>query len=76
MLFHNVGYNVALDYVFYATYILFILELVTIVLAWHQNKKDEIVVHGYMVFARILYPAYLLVGSFLFLWIYVFARGL
>ena len=27
---------------FYATYILSILELVTIVLAWHQNKKDEI----------------------------------
>lgn len=72
----NVGYNVALDYVFYATYILFILELVTIVLAWHQNKKDEKVVHGYMVFARILYPAYLLIGSLLFLWIYVFARGL
>ena len=72
----NVGYNVALDYVFYATYILFILELITIVLAWHRNKKDENLAYGYMVFARILYPSYLLIGILFFLWFYVFARGL
>lgn len=72
----NVGYNVALDYVFYGTYLLFILELITVVLAWHYHQDDEKTAHKRMVFARFLYPAYLFIDGGLFLWFYIAPRGL
>jgi len=72
----NVGYNVALDYVFYGTYLLFILELVTVVLAWHHHQTDEKTAHRRIVFARFLYPAYVLFGGALFLWLHTAPLGL
>jgi len=71
----NVGYNVALDYVFYATYLLFILELITVVFAWHRHQNDEQKAYKRMIFARFLYPAYLLVGTAIFAWVYVLPFG-
>jgi len=66
----NVGYGVALDYVFYGTYLLFILELITLVIAWHRQPRDEELAYRFIIFARILYPAYMLIGGLLFSWIY------
>ncbi|RPH62406.1 MAG: hypothetical protein EHM81_02310 [Chloroflexi bacterium] len=67
----NVGYSVALDYIFYATYLLFTLEVLILVLAWHRQQKDEKMARNYMLLARAFYPAYILLGSLLFLWIFV-----
>jgi len=67
----NVGYNVALDYVFYGTYLLFILELITVVLAWHDHQTDESIAHKRIVFARVFYPAYVFIAGGLFLWLHI-----
>lgn len=72
----NVGYNVALDYVFYATYLLFIVELMTVVFAWHRHQTDEPQARRRMIFARFLYPAYLGIGTAIFLWIYILPPGI
>lgn len=67
----NVGYNVALDYVFYGTYLLFILELMIVVRAWHYHQPDEKMVRNRLLFARILYPAYIIIAGGLFLWFHI-----
>lgn len=66
----SVGYNVALDYVFYATYFLYILELMITIIAWHYYQKDEVTARKRIYFARILYPVYLFIAGTLFLWLY------
>jgi len=66
----NVGYNVALDYVFYATYILYVLELMITIIAWHYYQKDEATARKRIYFARMLYPVYLFVSGSLFIWLY------
>ncbi|HKJ39563.1 MAG TPA: ABC transporter substrate-binding protein [Anaerolineales bacterium] len=65
----NVGYSVMLDYFFYGTYFLFILELITLVVAWHRQPINEKLAYRYIIFARILYPSYILVSSLMFSWI-------
>jgi len=72
----NVGYSVALDYVFYGTYLLFILELITVVIAWHYHETDEKTAHKRIVFARILYPVYVVIGGALFIWVYTTPNGI
>ena len=72
----SVVYTVALDYVFYATYLLFTLEMIVLVYAWHRQKTNEPLARKLMLFARILYPVYILIGGMLFLWAYVFSRGM
>ena len=72
----NVGYNVALDYVFYGTYLLFIIELMIVVIAWHYHQTDEKVAHKRMVLARIVYPVYLAIGGMYFLWTNIIPQGL
>jgi branched-chain amino acid transport system substrate-binding protein len=72
----NVGYNVALDYVFYGTYMLFIIELMIVVIAWHHHQTDEKIAHKRMVFARAIYPLYLVVGGVYFLWTNIVPQGL
>lgn len=72
----NVGYNVALDYVFFATYLLLILELLLSIIAWHnEQEKDERRARGLMTWARVIYPVYLISVGALLIWLYTNPKG-
>jgi len=66
----NVGYTVALDYVFYIIYALLATELFLSIIAWHKSVKDEEskAIRQIFLLMRFLYPIVLIgiiVGSFL-----------
>ena len=72
----NVGYNVALDYVFFATYLLLILELLMSILAWHNDDpNDGRRARRLMIWARVTFPAYLISMGALLIWLYTDPRG-
>ena len=58
----NVGYTVALDYVFYVIYALLAAELFLSIIAWHKSVGDEAAKSIKYIFwaMRILYPTVLL----------------
>ena len=68
----NVGYTVAMDYAFYAIYVLLATELFLSIVAWHKitkNDKDMSVRYLFW-FMRALYPIVFILGTILMIVVY------
>jgi len=66
----NVGYIVALDVVFYATYFVLVLELLISIIAWRIDDTRPKTAKTLFRFMRVLYPSYFIVAGGIFLFLF------
>jgi len=67
----GIGYSVALDYVFYAMYVLIVVDLVVSVMVQYQHKKENMkTVARLTTFGKVFYPLVLIVGLIYFAYRY------
>lgn len=65
----NVGYTVALDYAFYGVYFILVLATLLSIVAWHRAENEKST-RELFIFMRLFYPAFIIIGGLLLLWVY------